>query len=152
MLFRSLIALGLAFSCALPALAEGEADAVVKARRAQMTLYSYNLAPLGAMAKGTIPYDADVATKAATNLASLAKLDQSRLWVEGSDQMSVDNTRALPDIWNNLDDVAAKATAMSAAADAMQVAAGTDLAALQAAMGDLGGACGACHKVYRAPE
>lgn len=152
MLFRPLLALSLMISCALPAFAEGEADAAIKARKSQMTLYAFNLAPLGEMAKGTLAYDADVASKAATNLAALAKLDQSRLWREGTDQMSAENTRALPDIWDNMDDVMAKSLAMTGAADAMQLAAGTDLASLQAAMGALGGACGACHKLYRAPE
>jgi cytochrome c556 len=141
MLFRPFLTLSLIISCALPAFAEGEVDAAIKARKAQMTLFAFNLGPLGAMAKGTLPYDADMATKAATNLAILAKMDQSGIWLEGTDQMSAENTRALPDIWENMD-----------AADAMQVAAGTDLVSLQAAMNGLGGACGACHKVYRAPE
>ncbi|MGO4914819.1 c-type cytochrome [Pseudogemmobacter sp. W21_MBD1_M6] len=152
MLFRPLLTLSLIVSCALPAFAEGEADEAIKARKSQMTLYAFNLAPLGAMAKGTLPYDADLATKAATNLARLTKLDQSRIWMEGTDQLSAENTRALPEIWENMDDVMAKALALSDSTDAMQVAAGTDLASLQAAMGALGGACSACHKVYRAPE
>ncbi|MEE4346330.1 MAG: cytochrome c, partial [Paracoccaceae bacterium] len=38
------------------------------------------------------------------------------------------------------------------AAKAMEGAAGTDLASLQAAMGPVGEACGACHKAYRVPS
>jgi len=34
----------------------------------------------------------------------------------------------------------------------MQVAAGTDAAAVKASMAQLGGACSACHKAYRQPE
>jgi cytochrome c556 len=102
MLFRPFLTLSLIISCALPAFAEGEVDAAIKARKAQMTLFAFNLGPLGAMAKGTLPYDADMATKAATNLAILAKMDQSGIWLEGTDQMSAENTRALPDIWEKM--------------------------------------------------
>jgi len=74
------------------------------------------------------------------------------LWPAGSDADSAEGTRALPDIWSNFPDVAAKGAMMREAADAMAAAAGTDLASLQAAMGPLGAACGGCHKPYRAPE
>lgn len=124
----------------------------VAARKAQMKLYAFNLGALGEMAKGAVEYDADAATKAASSLVMLTKLDQSRMWPEGSDEMSIDGTRALPDLWSNMADAMAKGAALTEAAAAMETAAGTGLANLQAAMGPLGGACGACHKAYRAPE
>ena len=124
----------------------------VKARVAIMQLYANNLGQLGAMAKGQVEYDADAAMKAAGNLALLVQLDQSTLWPEGTDNFAMDGTRALPDIWQNFPDVMAKGAALGEAVTAMQGAAGTDLASLQAAMGGLGGACSACHKAYRAPE
>ncbi len=124
----------------------------IKARQAQMQLYAFNLGTLGAMAQEKAPYDAEVASVAAKNLAALAHLDGSLLWPAGTDADSVEGTRALPDIWANFPDVAAKAQALQEAADVMADAAGTDLAALQAAMGPLGGACGACHKAYRVPD
>lgn len=127
------------------------ADAI-KARKAQMQLYAFNLGALGAMAKGAVDYDAEAASKAAASLAMLTKLDQSRMWPEGSDEMNVDGTRALPDIWDNLPDVMAKGAALSQAAAQMETAAGSSLDELRANMGAVGGACGACHKVYRAPE
>ncbi|OZB14772.1 MAG: hypothetical protein B7X55_10720 [Rhodobacterales bacterium 34-62-10] len=127
------------------------ADAT-KARQAQMQLYAFNLGLLGGMAKGEVPYDAAAATAAAGNLSSLAQLDQSRLWPEGSDEMGVDGSKALAAVWENLPDVMAKGADLVTAAAAMEVAAGTDLASLQASMGALGGACGACHKAYRVPS
>jgi cytochrome c556 len=127
------------------------ADAT-KARQAQMQLYAFNLGILGGMARGERPYEADVAVAAAGNLASLAGLDQSQIWPEGSDEMGVEGSRALPAAWENMADVMAKADDLAAAASAMQTAAGTDLAALQAAMGTLGGACSACHREYRVPN
>ena len=128
------------------------AKAAIKARQAQMDLYAFNLGALGAMAKGAVAYDADAASKAAGNLAMLTKMDQSRMWPEGSDDMSADNTRALPAMWENMGDVMAKGGDLAKAAAAMEAAAGNGLESLQAAMGPLGGACGACHKAYRAPE
>ncbi|WP_323782040.1 cytochrome c [Thalassovita sp.] len=127
-------------------------NSVIEARQGQMRLYAHNLGLLGGMAKGAIPYNADAAKAAASSLVLLTQLDASRLWPQGSDEMSADDTRALPDLWENQDDVMKKAAALSEAAAAMEMAAGTSLEALQGAMGPLGGACGGCHKTYRAPE
>ncbi|CUH62542.1 High-potential cytochrome c [Thalassovita gelatinovora] len=127
-------------------------DSVIKARQGQMQLYAHNLGLLGGMAKGAVPYNADAAKAAASSLVLLTQLDASRLWPQGSDEMSADNTRALPDLWDNQDDVMKKAMALSEAAAAMEIASGTSLESLQGAMGPLGGACGGCHKAYRAPE
>ena len=130
----------------------GPLDAAIGARKAQMSLYGFNLGILGAMAQGKAEYDADAAMAAANNLAALTTMDQSALWPQGSDNSAKDNTRALPAIWENFPDVFAKAGATAEAAAAMQAAAGDGLEALQASMGPLGGACSACHKAYRAPN
>lgn len=134
------------------AIADKGTHPAVKARTSIMTLYASNLGQLGAMAKGQADYDAEAASKAANNLALLVQLDQSTLWPQGTDNKSIEGTRALPELWQNFPDVMAKGEALGKAAAAMQAAAGTDLAALQGAMGGLGGACSACHKAYRAPE
>ncbi|SDN29349.1 Cytochrome c556 [Lutimaribacter pacificus] len=127
------------------------AEAAQDAREAQMDLYAFNLGLLGDMAKGAVPYDAAAAQAAAENLAALSALDQSRLWPEGSGEMSIE-TRAKVDIWDDMDDFTAKADDLMKAAAAMAEVAGTGLEAVQGQMGALGGACGACHKAYRAPE
>lgn len=137
---------------ATTAWADGHIAGAVKARQAQMQLYAYNISQLGAMAKMKIPYDAEAASKAASNLAALTSLDQSTLWPSGSDTPSYEGTRALPALWANYDDVIVKSTALNDAVAAMNIAAGTDLASLQEAMNALGGACGACHKAYRQPK
>lgn len=127
------------------------ADAT-KARQAQMQLYSFNLGILGGMAKGEIPYETAAASAAAGNLANLAQLDQTHIWPAGSDEMGVEGSRTMAELWDNLPDVVSKNGDLITAAAAMDVAAGTDLASLQAAMGALGGACSACHKAYRVPS
>ena len=150
---RILAATAAAVLAATPLLAQQGPEAqAMKARQGMMQFYAMNLGVLGAMAKGERDYDAAAASAAAGNIAGVAQLNMSMLWPLGSDDMSLDGSRALPAIWENMADVGAKSAAMREAALAMQAAAGTDLASLQAAMGALGGACGDCHKAYRTPQ
>ena len=123
-----------------------------EARIAHMKMYGGQMAVLGGMAQGQTPYDAIAAQAAADKLLELTMVDQSTWWPVGSDSDSVPGSRVLPIAWENMDDMVVKATALGAAATAMQGAAGVDLASLQAAMGPLGGACGSCHELYRKPE
>lgn len=134
------------------ALADGHLKGAVKARQSLMTLNGFNLGQLGAMAKGAVPYDSEAASKAAANLLAISQMDQSAMWPMGSDNANFEGTRATPSIWANFGDVMGKLAAVNVAATAMSAAAGTDLASLQAAMGPLGGACGACHKAFRAAK
>lgn len=127
-------------------------DGAVQARKAQMSLYAFNLGILGNMAKGQTDYDAAVAQGAASSLLALTRLDASQMWPAGSEQGAAAGSRAKPEMWTNMNDVIAKAMAMQAAAEAMDGAAGQGLEAMQAAMGGVGGACSACHKAYRGPK
>ncbi len=149
---RTLTGLGLAAALttalALPALADNPA---VEARQGQFKLYSFNVGVLAGMAQGEMEYDAEMAQTAADNLYHLTRHDQSRLWPEGTDNESIDNTRALPAIWDDLEGFANRFGALQEAAATMQDAAGTDLASLQGALGGLGGACQACHQEFRGP-
>jgi cytochrome c556 len=134
------------------ALAESHVDpaiaGAIEARQAHMQLYAHNIGVLGGMARERIPYDAEAAQAAASNIAALSTLNQSTYWPEGSDT-SVEGSRALAAIWGNLDDVMSKSEDLVMAAAVMEDAAGQGLGALQGAIGGLGGACGACHEDYR---
>ncbi|UWQ99100.1 cytochrome c [Rhodobacteraceae bacterium S2214] len=133
-------------------ISDEQIEAAVKARKAHMQLYSFNLATLGGMAKEEIPYDAEAASAAADNLVALSQVSQAGYWLPGSDSASVEGSRALPAIWEAGSDIGQKGADFAAAALAMQAAARTDLAALKAGMGGLGESCGGCHKPYRAPR
>ncbi|MFA5581887.1 MAG: cytochrome c [Paracoccaceae bacterium] len=130
-----------------------EADAAIanaiKARQSHMRLNEFNLGALGAIAQERVPYDAERAVAAASNLLALARFSHAGYWPEGSDAQSVQGTRAMPSLWLDAEGVSARISALIEAAEAMQTAAGTDLAALQGAMGPLSEACGACHAAYR---
>jgi cytochrome c556 len=61
------------------------------------------------------------------------------------------DTKALPEIWANPDDFAAKAKdAQEQSAMLVTAVAGGDMAAVKAQFEKVGATCGACHKAYRA--
>ncbi|MEY8840765.1 cytochrome c, partial [Cribrihabitans sp. XS_ASV171] len=108
----------------------------VKARQGQMQIVAMNLGVLGGIAKGEIAYDAETAQRAADSLVGISMIDQGPLWVEGSDTMSIDGTRALPAIWDNNAEFMEHWKAYVAAAAAMSEAAGQGQEAIGAAMRD----------------
>lgn len=138
-------------------MADGHADEralqnAMKARQAHMSLYSHNLGILGAMAKGEVDYDSAAAQGAADNMAALATMSQAGYWLPGTDSDSLEGSRALPAIWEGDSKAQTYGMEMAEAALAMQAAAGTDLATMQAAMGGIGDGCKNCHEDYRKPQ
>lgn len=133
---------------ALPAAAN---EGAIKARQGQFQMLALNVATLGGMAQGRVPYDAGQAQEAADNLFHITRNTQLGMWPEGSDNAAATGTRALPAIWEDNAAFLERYVALQDAAAAMQTAAGTDLAALQGALGGLGGTCQACHQLFRAP-
>ncbi len=125
------------------------AEAAIKARQGQFRIMALNLGVLGGIAKGEIEYDAEVAQAAADNLVTISAINQSFNWPEGSDNESVENTRALPKIWENLPDVISKWQDFGTAAATMQTAAAEGPEAIGAGLQEVGGACKACHDEYR---
>jgi len=124
----------------------------VQARQGQFKMMGLNIGVLVAMARGEADYDADRAQAAADNLVTLSSIDQSFHWPEGSDNMTLVGTRALPEIWDNLPDMLDKWGAFGAAADGLAAAAGEGLDPMRAALGPVGNSCSACHDDYRASD
>ena len=125
----------------------------VKARKAHMQLYAFNLGTLGAMAKGEVEYDADAASAAAGNLAALSSLSQRAYWAPGTstDELG-EETRALPAIWQEGSKAGEIGASFAEAAAALAAVAGDGKDAMAGAMGPVGKACGDCHKAYRQPN
>ena len=122
----------------------------VKARKAHMQLYQHNLGILGGMAKGEVEYNADTATAAANNLATLSSMSQVGYWTPGTSRDDLgEETRALAAIWSADSTAGAIGGQMAAAATALAAVAGNGQAAIGPALGPVGAACGACHKAYR---
>ena len=107
----------------------------IKARKAVMQVYSFNLGTLGAMAKGKMPYDAKMAQAAADNLNAAVNMKNSAMWPKGSDAIALGKrTRAKPDAWAKYPLVAEQSKALKAAAANMAAAAGKGLDAVKANM------------------
>jgi len=79
---------------------EGPFAKEIKARKAVFQVYGYNMGLLGGMAKGKMEYDAQTAVDAAWNLNAASMMKNGTMWPQGSDNGSVEGTRALPEIWS----------------------------------------------------
>lgn len=150
-LFRTAVAGGAAALLGLGLAKSVEAqDAakVIKYRQSAHFLLGWNIAPLGAMVKGEIPFDAEAAKMRANRLEQLAPMI-----AEGYPPGSATGapTKARPEIWDNLDDFRQKAADLEAATARLSVATATGEAKqLGPALGEVGNACKACHDRYKA--
>ncbi|MCU4651858.1 cytochrome c [Roseibacterium sp. SDUM158016] len=146
-------AFGLAALAALatsaPSAFAQDLPAPVQARQGQMDAMALNIGVLAGMARGNTEYDAEAAQAAANNLVALSQIDQRFSWPEGTDNFSLDGSRALPAIWENMAGFTEDYVAFGAAATGLAAVAGDGLEAVQAALGPLGGTCGACHDDFR---
>ena len=124
----------------------------VKARQGQFNILAINLGILGDMARGKTDYDAEAAQSAADTLVAVSMINQQPLFLEGTSEMDIDGTRAKAEIWDDWDGFAEKWSGLGEAAAGLQQVAATGQEALGSAVGQLGGACKACHDSFRAPE
>ena len=139
---------------ASPALAEEEkpqptrAERTIKYRQSALYLLGWNIGPIAAMVKGEIPYDPEALELRARRLAQIAPMIP-----EGfpPDSQSGAPTKAKPDIWQNMDDFRAKAAELARVTALFAETAKTrDLKQIGTGLGEVGGACKACHDKYRA--
>lgn len=128
------------------ALAEVEAtDPAVIAQQSLMKTFGGAAKTLGGMASGEVAFDAAAAAAAKDVLVKGAADIPVAFKTAGSDPAS----HAKPEIWTGWDAFVAKADGLGKAAAALDVA---SLDGIKAGMGDVGGACKACHMDYRAAE
>lgn len=133
--------------------ADGHFDNAIKARKAVMALYAWNLGQLGAMAKGDIEYNAEAAEIAAKNIEILAKMNNGSAWPQGSDSTALPGkTRAKVEAWTTYPESAEIGKKLVAASVAMSAAAGDGVDAVRANIGAIGGACKDCHTKFREAE
>lgn len=135
----------------LPATAQ-DSNPAVDARQGQFRIMSLNIGVLGGMARGNTDYDAEAAQAAANNLLAMSQIDQRFHWVPGTDSESMEGTRALPAIWEEGSQVIEIWGQFGTAAQALAAVAGDGLDPMRAALGPVGGSCGACHDDYRQPQ
>lgn len=133
-----------AVALAGPVLAHGDVkNPVVKMRHAAMKAIADNTKVLGEMAKGALPFDAAKAQEAAAAIAAQAAMTPALF----EDPSNTDpKSEALPAIWDNFADFTAKSDALVTAAEGVDT---STLDGVRAGLGQIGGACKACHSKYR---
>ena len=128
-------------------------EGAVKARQGYMQLLEFTVGPLFGMAKGAAPYDAEKASAIAANLQALTKYDGSGAWIGGTSKADMPGkTRAEAGIWQDMEKFGGGYKDMVTAIDALATQAGGGQDALAASVSEVGKACGACHKAFRAKE
>lgn len=140
-------------SMATPLAAQSDEDminAALKSRQGFYNMLAANMGTLAGIAKGDIPYDEAVARHAAANLQALGQYDVTIHFPDGTsrDDLGAERTAALPAIFTNRDDFAAKLAGLREATTGAADAVG-DQAAVGALVGKAGAACKACHDSYR---
>jgi cytochrome c556 len=147
---RTLFSIGVAvaLTASAGAFAQAKPEVLVKQRQAAMTLIGKYWGPLGAMAQGKAPYNADTVKRNAGYLNVLDKMPWDGFSPETKGSSA--KTAALPAIWNEPDKFKqAQERLQSEVTKLVQVSASGDEAAVKAQLGATGKACGGCHETFR---
>lgn len=140
----------IAATAALPLIAYADAaEDALEARHGYMEMLAINMGTLSGMAKGETEYDEAAASTAASNIQALAAYDLTGLFVEGTSVNDVDNSEALPAIWENPEDFAQKFAGLGEAATGAAEAVKGGQGNIGPVLQKLGGSCKACHDDYR---
>ena len=147
-------ALALAAALIVPAVAlaqsaEEAAENAVEARHGFMTMLAINMGQLSGMAKGDIPYDEAAASRAAANIVALTQYDAPALFIEGTSSEEMEDSAALPAIWENPQGFGERFAALRDAAAGSPDAVMGGQENLAPVLQKLGGACKACHDDFR---
>jgi cytochrome c556 len=138
--------LAVSFGFALDAAAQAKPETLVKQRQAAMTLIAKYFGPLGGMAQGRVPYNAQTVQRNAAILDVLKDLP----WDGFHESTKGVKSAALPAIWEKPNDVKQGIERFQTEVGKLaQVAKGGDEAAVKAQIGAVGKTCGGCHDSFR---
>jgi cytochrome c556 len=127
-------------------LAQGKPEVPVKQRQAAMTLIGKYFGPMGGMASGKVPYNADVVKRNAGYLDALSKMPWDGFGAATQDVKS----RALPAVFSDTAKFKeAQDRFTGEVSKLVSTVAGGDEAAIKAQLGAVGKACGGCHENFR---
>ncbi|HET7669307.1 MAG TPA: cytochrome c [Burkholderiales bacterium] len=126
--------------------AQAKPEVLVKQRQSAMTLIGKYWGPLGGMAQGKVPYNAEVVQRNAAYLEALAKMP----W-DGFDPATKDvKSAALPEVYSNQAKFKEAADRLqNETAKLAQVSKSGDENAIKAQLGAVGKSCGGCHNDFR---
>jgi cytochrome c556 len=118
----------------------------IKYRKATMTVMASHFGPLGAMANGRAPYDAQAAARHADVIETVAPLH----WIAFGPGTDKGETRAKPEVWSEQAKFKGAADKMQAEITKLAAAAKTGkVDALKTAFGPAAQSCKACHDDFR---
>lgn len=138
---------------ALPVIATAQsAEDALEARHGYMKMLGMNMGTLAGMAKGDVAYDEAAAVTAAANIEALSKYKAAALFIPGTANGEVEDSDALPAIWEKPEQFAEEFDEFAAAAAGSSEAVKGGQANVGAALQKLGGACKECHDDFRKPE
>lgn len=127
---------------------EKQANTAITFRKAVLQLVRSNMGPLGGMAKGNIPMDADVIGENAMRIEFLGNMMHDYFATDTSGYTL--DTDAKNSIWKNHQDFTAKINDMvTAAANLQELVANNQEGDYRKGIGALGGTCKACHDDYK---
>ena len=127
---------------------EKQAATAITFRKSLLQLVSSNMGPLGAMAKGNIPMDADVIARNASRIEFLSDMVHEYFALDTSN-FSIE-TDAKDGIWKNYDDFTSKANDLVRTAGELQELVVNDQQSeFRKGIGEVGASCKACHDEYR---
>jgi cytochrome c556 len=124
-------------------------DRVIKYRQGIMQAQGWHMGILGGMAKGTRPYDKDVAARSAKYVSQLLEMPWEG-FTPGSETGAP--TRAKPEIWKDKAKFDKYGQDAQAESVKFAAAAGNGLDALRTAIGPMGRACNNCHDDFQNKE
>jgi cytochrome c556 len=146
---RKFVLAGVAAAAAgfiLEATAQVKPEILVKQRQAAMTLQGKYFGPLGGMAQGKVPYNADVVQRNAAYLEVLTKMP----WDGFDPSTRNEKTGALPAVFTDTAKFKeASERLQNEASKLVAVSKSGDEAAVKAQIGAVGKACGSCHESFR---
>jgi len=127
--------------------ADERAAAAAETRQGLLKVVGSYFGPIYAMVREQIPYDGELVKANAEKIAMLLPMipDVFRANTSAYDL----DTESLDEIWDNIDDFNAKASASAEKAAALAAAADQGQGAAMKAFGEMGGSCKACHDNYR---
>jgi len=131
------------------AVAEVDPDDAIQYRQSVFQLFKWNIAPLGGMVKGKVPYDAEVVKRNAERLEFLATLPLEGFG-PGTDKGDKMNTDAKAEIWQDSDQFKSLMENLGTEAGKLaEIAENGDEGAVKAQIGEVAKSCKACHDDFR---
>lgn len=140
--------LGAGVGYALDVYAQAKPEVLIKQRLAVMVLHGKYWGPLGAMASGKAPYNADIVARNAGFLDALSQMP----WDGFNPSTKDEKSNALPAIYENPEKFKeAQDRYRDAVGKLVAASKGGDEGAFKAVAGEVGKSCGGCHQSFRVP-